>query len=218
MTIPNTLQDVQTDWHFAVPVFKSKLNNFPAHQAGLRTFLLELQQKSPGLKKSNLNGWHSENNLHLQDHPDIQWLNQAIGQFSGQCVAPFYPGQEAQTEILLTSCWGNISGGNAWNAPHNHLPCQWSGVFYVDVEKSLERDEESRKKNPKDRSGLIEFMNPLPLGRHYHRSSVVTYHPENGMILLFPGYLMHLVHPNLSPVERISIAFNLEASQARPRS
>ncbi len=203
------MNDIQTDWHFAVPVFKTKLDDFPSHQEGLRSMLLEHQQKSPGLKKSNLNGWHSENNLHLQSHPDIQWLNQSIGQFAGECIAPFHPGQLEQTNVLLTSCWGNISGGNAWNAPHNHLPCQWSGVFYVDVEKSLEKNQ------PKERQGLIEFMNPLPLGRHYHRPSVVTYHPEDGMILLFPGYLMHLVHPNLSPVQRISIAFNLEASTAK---
>ncbi len=206
-----TLQNIETQWHFAVPIFKSKLNDFNAHQDGLRSFLLELQQKSPGLKKSNLNGWHSENNLHLQQEPNIQWLNQSIGAFAGQCLAQFHPGQEENTEILLTSCWGNISGGDAWNAPHNHLPCQWSGVFYVDVEESIKDNQ------PKDRHGLIEFMNPLPLGRHYHRPSVVTYKPEDGMILIFPGYLMHLVHPNLSDSQRISIAFNLEASVARPK-
>jgi hypothetical protein len=33
--------------------------------------------------------------------------------------------------------------------------------------------------------------------------------PENGMMLIFPGWLNHYVHPYWGERERISVAFNL---------
>ena len=36
-----------------------------------------------------------------------------------------------------------------------------------------------------------------------------TIAPKPGMILLWPSFVMHFVHPNLSEEPRISISFNL---------
>lgn len=36
-----------------------------------------------------------------------------------------------------------------------------------------------------------------------------TVSPKPGMILLWPAFIMHYVHPNLSEELRISISFNL---------
>lgn len=36
-----------------------------------------------------------------------------------------------------------------------------------------------------------------------------TVSPETGMILLWPAFLSHFVHPNLSEEPRISVSFNV---------
>ena len=36
-----------------------------------------------------------------------------------------------------------------------------------------------------------------------------TVMPEPGMILLWPAFLHHFVHPNLSQMHRISVSFNV---------
>ena len=36
----------------------------------------------------------------------------------------------------------------------------------------------------------------------------ITIKPKDGMLLVFPSYILHQVHPNLSDRERISIAFD----------
>jgi len=41
-----------------------------------------------------------------------------------------------------------------------------------------------------------------------------TVAPAAGMILLWPAFLMHFVHPNLSQEPRVSVSFNLMAKNS----
>jgi len=65
---------------------------------------------------------------------------------------------------------------------------------------------------PQSKSGLIEFMDPRVLAgpvpsQAFHPP--VLLQPKAGMMLIFPGWLMHFVHPYQGSGQRISIAFNL---------
>lgn len=93
--------------------------------------------------------------------------------------------------------WTNVNEPGSRNQIHSHARWHWSGVYYV---------------QGKD-TGAIEFFSQqylnqnvslgLPFGQSF------TVEPSDGLILVFPSYLLHEVLPNPSERERINIAFNV---------
>lgn len=197
-------------WHFAIPVFAKLLENAAHHQTPLIQLMNDRRAQSPGIAKSNLNGWHSETNFHLINHAAIHWLNQEIGSMAEDCIATLHP-ELKNFSIVMETCWANILGHGGWNAPHNHYPAQWSGVYYVDAEKQSQAD--TKKTNQKIKTavkdGKIDFLNPIPIAAGFGLPSSVSYTPKNGQMLIFPAMLQHMVHPHFKDTERYSIAFNL---------
>lgn len=201
---------LETHMVCSVPFFTTQLREFDAQRrASFTRMILALQSRSPGIAVSNRYGWHSENNLHLAAGDDVKWFHQQLNPFLRASLSTL-GAEHAAANILMTSCWANVSGFKAWNEPHCHLPSHWSGVFYVSAEDSLARDHSG------DKSGCIEFLNPLPLGKPYGLHQSFTVQPRDGMALLFPGFLMHYVHPNHSDKTRISIAFNVDLEFVPP--
>lgn len=83
---------------------------------------------------------------------------------------------------------------------HGYQPNMFSGCYYHKV--------------PKD-SGDIQFKSTNPFVVSFpHKadnySNLVTVEPKDGMILLFPSWLMHKVLPNRTNEMRISLAFNIQ--------
>jgi hypothetical protein len=71
-----------------------------------------------------------------------------------------------------------------------------SGVFYAQI--------------PDQQSGAIIFEDPRgslpPFGER------LTHSPQTGEMLMFPGWLVHLVTSSMSTQPRISFAFNVPGS------
>ncbi len=131
----------------------------------------------------------------------MKWLTEQIYQLGVQLIR-HAEGKVEEHPILLSSLWANINDFGAWNAPHAHLPCEWSGCIYVDVNETP--SEESNGIHPGD----IMFFDPAPVGLPYRKTPTVNYTPKNGTLYLFPGYLMHMVAPHYEEKPRISMAFN----------
>jgi len=100
--------------------------------------------------------------------------------------------------------WFNVNPKSGFNIPHVHGGIV-SGVYYV---------------ASKENSGNIVFKNPAS-NIVYHceadfvnsynevNSSSWCFSPKPGLLLLFPSWLEHYVHPNLNDEDRISISFNV---------
>jgi len=105
--------------------------------------------------------------------------------------------------------WININGYKDSNILHDHPKTIFSGVYYVKVPQN---------------AGNIKFYHPAHslLERDWFNLSVNTYNfynshvwslsPVENRIIVFPGWIDHLVEPNLSYEERISISFNVGAA------
>lgn len=83
---------------------------------------------------------------------------------------------------------------------HGYQPNTFSGCYYHKV--------------PKD-SGDIQFKSTNPFVISFpHKaenySNLLSVEPQEGMVLLFPSWLMHKVLPNKTNEMRISLAFNIE--------
>ena len=111
---------------------------------------------------------------------------------------------EINQSLKLSNLWININGYKDFNLRHTHENSIISGVFYV--------------KAP-DKSSKITFYHPafklmvrewnINLKRNNYTSSVWSFTPQKGRLLLFPSWLEHEVSPNLSQESRISISFNI---------
>lgn len=188
--------------HFGISIFESSLPSFDENRLKIKQALLELRQADEnGVTRSNQRGWHSHDQLHQSPDPVLKWLTEQLYQVGSQLIrhAEKLP---SDTPIYLSSLWGNINDFGAWNAPHAHLPCEWSGVIYIDVNENPETQPNSIT------PGDIMFFDPIPVGAPYRPSATVNYTPKNGTLFLFPGYLLHMVAPHYDQDPRISMAFN----------
>ena len=188
--------------HFGVPIFESAIPGLDSQKDSLMQALANLRGvDSEGVSRSNNRGWHSKDDLHQSSDPAIQWITEQIYQLGNQMIrhAEKCP---PESQIFLTSLWANINDFGAWNAPHAHLPCEWSGCVYIDVNENPEPSGNGIH------DGDIMFFDPVPAGYPYRPASTVSYTPKNGTLYLFPGYLMHMVAPHYDDRPRISMAFN----------
>lgn len=200
MTDANT---IQARWHFGIPIYEKHLPLFAERKDRVVEKVLAMRERDTGITRSNQGGWHSADNLHLeQDDEDIRWLMERIGMVSATCIKDF-EGEREYYNLRMVGAWVNINEKGQWNAPHQHLPNVWSGVFYVDAgEKSAQAEHGSLE-------GDILFYDPLPLGKQWRRPPTVSYQATTGNMLLFPSFLTHMVAPYHGDRPRISIAFNL---------
>ncbi len=101
--------------------------------------------------------------------------------------------------------WSNLLARGDWQGPHMH-PTEnnlASGVYYV------------RLPELRPPEGCIEFLNPHPASVHHGFTTSRRIVPQEGLMLLFPPFYLHYVHPFSSDGERAIIAFDVLArSQA----
>jgi uncharacterized protein (TIGR02466 family) len=84
------------------------------------------------------------------------------------------------------------------------MPSHWSGVVYLAAEEARDASD------PEDSGGLLEFVNPHPMGRHSGQQQTISFAPKDGLVILFPAFLVHYVHPNGGDATRVSLSFNLD--------
>ena len=98
----------------------------------------------------------------------------------------------------------NVNTKDDFNMIHSHGQFQFSGAYYV--------------KAPKD-SGQIVFRDPRPAAitnefvtSQFNGGEVYRIEPEEGKLLIFPSYLDHMVMPSKSDDDRVSISWNIKAT------
>ena len=124
---------------FPTPVFFRDLLDPKLHprQGVDSDYMLELKEtmddmrkKDPvGRKVSNqYTGWQSNDGI--DNHPTFTKLFNRINRLFEEEVIPYYGGGRNFIQTMGNS-WGNINDKNAWNAPHLHNGCWYSGVLYI---------------------------------------------------------------------------------------
>jgi len=103
----------------------------------------------------------------------------------------------------ITNSWVALNEPKSYAVVHSHGDADISGVYYL-------------KTNGKD--GNIFFETPTKTMknsycfRNYHKAIEVV--PEEGLLLLFPGWLEHGVATNETTSDRVSISFNINFKTA----
>lgn len=201
---------IQRRVHFGIPIYEKKMPAYDARKDAIIARAKAMRNADTGVRRSNLGGWHSSDLLGVSNDDPLHPLLVTLLQISTACIRDF---EEDRTfnDIHMTGAWININERGNWNTPHEHLPCSWSGVFYLDAGTL----DENAKEIGQD--GRIMFFDPMPLGREWKRPPCISYTPDTGTMLLFPSFLTHMVAPYAGDTPRISLAFNLVVERSAKR-
>ena len=98
--------------------------------------------------------------------------------------------------------WANLLSPGDWQGPHFHPTSDnvASGVYYVRLPENRPTPE-----------GRIEFINPIPVSVNHGYSATTRLEPAEGLMVLFPPWYMHYVHPFRGEQRRAVIAFDILA-------
>lgn len=188
----------------------------------MRSIILdrEAEATGAGMTRSNVGGWHSELDLLKWGHPEIQVLVELIQSIVFEYVGAELNKDPRQFELALhMEAWANVTRKHHYARPHVHPLANFAIVYYVDVGDP----------SPKGRlSGNLEFLDPRSRVTMLKTPGVdgrdsVALRPRNSMMLCFPAWIYHYVHPYEGERPRISIAANVtvrdlkdKKSQERP--
>jgi len=139
-----------------------------------------------------------------ENNPVIGWLKECINKSIGDYLR--HSGLNYNVEWGLQA-WPNINRRGDYHNLHNHPHSYLSGTYYVAVP--------SQSLPPQHRSDLnpaaISFFDPRPqanmnaIAGDGQVDPEYRVEPQAGMILLWPSFLHHFIHPNFSVEPRISI-------------
>lgn len=175
----------------------------------LRALIIAEEARYASLGRSNIGGWHSRPDFLNQ--PDLavsalnQWLIWALRRIITATAGP-----NTFDGTLSVSAWAAICRAGAYHAPHSHPDSAWSGVYYVDPGADTP---------DRPLSGVLEFLDPragveavTAPGDPYGEPFRVR--PEAGLLVIFPSWLYHWVHPYAGATPRIAVSFNASPERA----
>ena len=195
-------------------IFPTVIGQLPVPDAGamnreLRALILAEEAKQASVGRSNIGGWHSRPDFLKRSEPAVgaltTWIIWAVSKMVAATAGP-----DVFKGTLYASAWATICRAGVYHAPHSHPDSAWSGVYYVDAGTS----------NPEyPLSGVLEFLDPrtgaeavTAPGDPY--GEAVRVQPEAGLLVVFPSWLYHWVHPYVGQTPRIAVSFN--ATLERP--
>ena len=166
-----------------------------------RTFekeIIEWSKKDKGVKKTNVNGWHSETNMH--ELPQFKPLIDELYKMQFD----MFKEEWLDRKPRLGNMWANINYQGGYNRPHVHPNSLFSGVYYIKASNGC-----GNLVCNDPRPGIQTVMPSRKNGqppKHLWRE--VHLEPREGRIIMFPAWLWHCVEPNESNDIRISVSFN----------
>ncbi len=189
---------------FPQPVFKYKVENFEKINTELLKYIYYLKEKDEiGVKKSNINGWHSKS-FDLSNKNNIP--NKFFSNINIHIKDVFnnYGWIYDLTKVKCTAMWAIINKKGNFNIEHTHSNNYLSAAYYVKAPENC---------------GNFKATNPNIISRNIYpksnqstelNSNTASIKVNEGDLLIFPAYLPHSVETNNSDDDRVIISFNLD--------
>ncbi|MGH8426550.1 MAG: putative 2OG-Fe(II) oxygenase [Gammaproteobacteria bacterium] len=155
--------------------------------------------KSAGISTQGGYQTSKQTNLFQVNRPEIRTLRDRYVLPSVHHYLQNVFGPQARALDPNVMGWANLLASGDWQSPHMHPTAAnlASGVYYV------------RLPPLKPPEGCIEFINPHPIAVHHGFNTTRRIVPEEGLLLLFPPFYLHYVHPFHGEGERAIIAFDV---------
>jgi len=189
---------------FVVPFASCVWNDCAELNAAVLGRVFAHEKVYRGDNRSNVGGWRSETGqLEFLGEPGRELLVRLQAAAHEASRQVFTERGLAMPELRWqVQAWANVCRSGNFNSAHNHPGATWSGVYYVDAgEPTSDAHSQLHLIAPDQARSSTFFSYLLP--------DTVCINPKAGMMVLFPGYLLHAVVPHLGKRPRVSIAFNL---------
>lgn len=191
-------------WLFDLPVFTFRPDDAGLLNARLRAIIEAERAGSPGIVRSNRGGWHSVPDWAHRSEPAVVELLNLIVDHVAFCTRTL----AAERDLTLPphrwgmQGWAAVLDKGGYMVPHDHAGADWSAIWYVDAGDG----------DPTSDGGQLVFVNPRPVVGTIAQvlfSTHAAVRPESGMLVIFPGALMHYVEPYDGHRPRICVSCNL---------
>ena len=151
---------------------------------------------------------YRSDNLFTMENAATAWLKDCVN----ITVGDYFRHLEMDYDIRWSlQAWANVNRFGDYHDYHNHPHAYLSGTYYVRVPDDRE-PLETRKDSRPGRLTLYDpraCANMTAIRGDPYVDPEFTVEPRPGMVLLWPAFINHFVHPNLSRTPRISISFNV---------
>lgn len=203
---------------FSVPLLQSRPPVGRGFTRLVEDVIQSRRRNSPSVMQSNKGGWQSERTLQTWNSPVVSQLltliNSAVTQMTTLCSDKDLA--ETLKDSWKIEAWANVNERHHYNGVHNHEGAVWSGVYYVRAKAGAAGSQ----------AGAISFRNPslapLAISNAGAPQAVcgffppsISVLPTNGLLLAFPSWVEHYVHPHEDDQPRISIAWDAHCQHRR---
>ena len=113
-----------------------------------------------------------------------------------------------EADLTFVGSWFSINRKHTYHEMHNHIPATWSGVYYLQAEE----DDAPITFYDSNKTTNWPWAGYKEANAYNTPSYSVT--PKTGRLLIFPSHLVHGVGQQKKDSERITISFNLQATQS----
>ena len=193
---------------FSTPVIVDEVDDAATINAELLKTIEQRRTLDEGLVRSNYLGWHSKQDF-------AQWSGEAgrkllvhVLKMARDHTAKV---ADAPPTEWAAEAWANVSGPGALNKPHVHGGAFWSAVYYVQAPQS----DSGHLLLHDPRMPALRMYAPMLRFKDAGPEQIARIRPKNGTVVMFPSWLLHSVEPWEGEGDRVSIAFNIFARQAR---
>jgi uncharacterized protein (TIGR02466 family) len=171
----------------------------------------EQEKESKVARHIKRNLYESEFNYLTQDVECVQKLQEFILQALTE-VSKDMNGQiwtkNSKYGIEVTESWFHVTKNGGYHDVHGHPMNSWSGIYYLNIGES----------QIETKNGINRFYAPfksdyIDRGNQY-LTNIWDLSPKNGMLVLFPSYLLHSALPYFGKNPRHVIAFNARITDA----
>ena len=199
---------------FATPLFAFSLDDVNELNGELSNRLRAESLRYPGVQQSNVGGWHSVQDLSRRSEGCYRAVMEIVRFHLNVVIDNLSDGtarQPRQPNSFEVHGWAMVMGDGHYTLLHNHGETHWSVVYYIDAGNAdLERYPQS---------GMISFVDPRRgvdwIPGLDTVSNTFSIKPDTGLLLVFPGFLQHYVHPYHGTRPRICISCNVKVNVER---
>jgi uncharacterized protein (TIGR02466 family) len=195
---------------FPTPIVSYPWADSESINEDLIALILNKEGESEGIARSNIGGWHSSTDFFSWDADCVREIKRRVEQMTVAVTkATMVASQGTRSFNYRLDGWANINRHGSYNNVHNHPNCLWSGTYYVasgEPEDGRPNNGKLELLDPRAGINLIHVEGSMFAGRY-------LVDPIPGLMVMFPSWLNHLVHPFFGNGERISIAFNVLTSE-----
>lgn len=181
-----------------------------------KNHLVSLYESNPN---DTVGAWKTSDLMKVEGVPGIDGFKDYLKRKFQEYLKEFCNDKSVVSTNWQWNAWPNVKSNNSWHLPHFHERAEVSFIYYLSVVECTGPEDLKKTSGGESYGGLLSFLDPrgaapymstkfLMNSRNDSKLHIV---PREGLLILFPSYLVHTVAPVNSDGIRASVAGNFWA-------